>query len=210
MKWVYAAQSIVRSAVDKVARYLFKFHAESYTNLKLPLPTSSSQRPRLGGYSWPHEHLAGNTDTLVINEQLCPFGRGLRLTSMYCLWLAQEAGNRVESDGSCCSDKIGRGLRLLKYRPQQEAGNRIESDGSCCSDKIGRGLRLLKYRLQEEAGNARTRTWTCVWACLNKRGKTETAEGHTPPPLLTSPFPPLPPPFPPLPPPPNHHFTHTD
>ena len=53
----------------------------------------------------------------------------------------------MESDGSCCSDKLGRGLRLLQHRPQQEAGNRVESDGSCCSDKIRRGLRLLQYRL---------------------------------------------------------------
>ena len=38
----------------------------------------------------------------------------------------QEAGNRVDQDGSCCSDKIGRGLRLPQYRPQQEAGNRVD------------------------------------------------------------------------------------
>ena len=69
------------------------------------------------------------------------------------LALQQEAGNRVEPDGSCCSGKIGRGLRLRQYRPQQEAGNRVEPDGSCCSDKIGRGLRLLQYRPQQEAGN---------------------------------------------------------
>ena len=59
----------------------------------------------------------------------------------------------VESGGSCCSHSIGRGIRLLEYRPRQEEGSRFDWDGSCCSGSIGRGLRLLEYTRWQEAGS---------------------------------------------------------
>ena len=36
---------------------------------------------------------------------------------------------------------------------QQEAGSSVDSDGSCCSCPIGRGLRLLEYRRREVRTN---------------------------------------------------------
>ena len=47
-------------------------------------------------------------------------------------------------------------LCLLEYRPRQEAGSRVDSDGSCCSRWVGCGLRLLEYRPRQEAGSRRS------------------------------------------------------
>ena len=61
-------------------------------------------------------------------------------------------GTRTELHGSCCSRSIGRGLRLLEYRPWHWSGRHVDSDGSCFLCSIGRGLRLLEYRPRQEAG----------------------------------------------------------
>ena len=65
----------------------------------------------------------------------------------------------MDSDGSCCSCSIARGLSLSKYRPRQEAGSRVDSDGRFCSCSIG--LRDADYAFLSTAPSRRREVvWT--------------------------------------------------
>ena len=93
----------------------------------------------------------------------------------------------LDSDGSCCSCSIGRGLRLLEYSPQQEALNTAPSRrrGSCIA-RADADYAFSSTSRQQEAGtelnldlDGRRHLRMGPFQRLVERRPSDTVQGHT-------------------------------
>ena len=85
----------------------------------------------------------------------------------------------MDSDGSCCSCSIARGLSFSKYRPRQEAGSRVDSDGRFCSCSIG--LRDADAFLSTALGRRRKIVWIRTEAAACARSDADYSLSSTAP-----------------------------